>query len=107
MLALWKDPFFSEFMAPYTRGQEVYKSDQDYEVHVEVPGFKPEDIEVTYHDRTLEISAKREGATLRRAYTVPTTIDTESISARAEHGLLTVKLPSKPEHKPRKIKVQG
>lgn len=71
---------------------------------LELPGKKPEDIEVNVENKILTIGLK--GKELRR-YRLADSIDQDGISAKTEHGVLTVTLPRKQEAKPaaRKITV--
>jgi HSP20 family protein len=92
-----------------------------FQVKAAVPGFKPEDVEVTYHDGLLSISAQRrqeseskQGSYLRRELSVgnysrtvqlPGDIKASDIRASFENGVLTVDVPKSPEAKPVKIPI--
>jgi HSP20 family protein len=90
-------------------------------VKAAVPGFKPEDVEVTYHDGVLNISAQRkqesetkEGSYLRRELSVgnysrsvqlPGDIKAGAIKASFDNGVLTVELPKSQPVQPVKISI--
>jgi len=90
-------------------------------IRVEIPGIKPEDVDITVEDRTLTISGKREFAEtteqggyhrreiftgeFKRTLVLPEGLNAEEITAKAEDGMLTVTLPRRPEVLPRKVKV--
>ncbi len=48
---------------------------------------------------------ERQYGSFTRAFTLPTTVDTESVSATYDTGVLKVNLPKKAEAKPKQIKV--
>lgn len=59
---------------------------------LEVPGKRPEDIEVSVENQILSVKVK--GRTLK-SYELSDIIDLDRIEARTEYGLLTVSLPKK------------
>lgn len=89
----------------------------------ELPGMAEDDVDVELENNVLTISGKKheekeEGekggkfhlvertfGSFRRSFTLPRTVDAESIEARYEDGLLTVHMPKAAEAKSRKIKV--
>ncbi len=85
---------------------DVRRTDDGYRIEATLPGFKPEDIEVTLGQGTLTISAKRSeekkeepgrylhrevysGSYLRRVV-LPRDVKAEDISTAFEDGMLTV-----------------
>jgi HSP20 family molecular chaperone IbpA len=89
-----------------TLGLDITKTENGYAVELPVPGFGPEQIEVTLEDRVLTISGKSAKRNFTRAIVIPDEIDTESIEAKVEHGLLTLGLHIHPKAQPRKIDVR-
>jgi len=101
---------------------DIVEVDNGYRIQAPVPGFKPENVEVTYSDGVLTINAKRteektqkEGNYLRRevAYgnfqrqiTMPRDVRADDIKATFENGVLTVEVPRAPKPKPMKIAIQ-
>ncbi len=70
MLSLWKrdrdifDGFFDEFKSPFTQNGNLMKTDiketeQSYQLQIELPGFKKEDVRVSIEDGYLTIEAER------------------------------------------------
>jgi HSP20 family molecular chaperone IbpA len=96
------DPFQS------MRGFEynVMQTENGYQVEVPVPGFKPADVEVTFADDVLSVSAKSERRSFARSFTVPEDVDPEKIEARVSDGMLVLTLGRRPEAQPRRIAVQ-
>lgn len=101
---------------------DVFDRDKDLVVRVEVPGVNPDDIEVTVEDRTLTIAGTRafteadttEGfhrreiftGQFRRTLVLPEGLEASAVAAKAEHGILEVTVPRRPEVLPRKVKVE-
>lgn len=89
-------------------------------VEVELPGYSKSDIAVDAKNGVLAISAtrgevKREyhhkefgQASVRRAWTIPRSIDLDRVEAAYESGILTVDLPYRVESSeaPRKIEIR-
>lgn len=91
-------------------------------VNVELAGIDPATVETSLTGEYLEISgeapepAKVDGARwyrferrfggFRRRIQVPFPVDAENIEATFKHGLLSIRLPKKPEVLPRKIQVK-
>lgn len=87
----------------------------------DIPGVDPKDIEITMENSVLTIKGERQqehqtdrqgykriervyGAFYRR-FSLPDSADAERISARGEHGVLTVTIPKKEKAQPRRITV--
>lgn len=100
---------------------DAFDRDSDLVIRVEIPGVDPAEIDVTVEDRTLTITGSRsleatgdEGGyhrreirtgEFKRTLVLPEGLNPEEISARADHGLLEITLPRRPEVLPRKVKV--
>jgi HSP20 family protein len=111
----------SEFFAP---AAEASASEDDYVVKVELPGVKEADINVEIHDNVLSVrgekesSRKEEGKTyyfsertygsFQRSFRLPQDVLESDIKADFEDGVLTVRLPKRPEAvaKARKIEIR-
>ena len=111
-------------LAPYC--VDVREDGDHLVVEAELPGYRKEDVEVTLENQTLTITAERKferpqpegdqskgGYLLRerrysrfqRSFTLPDTVDDQTVDAKLSDGVLTVTLNKRPETKPRKIKV--
>ncbi len=102
---------------------EVVETSDAYIVRAELPGVKPEDIEVTLQDDILTIRGKRERSEERkdetihiveRAYgefarslRIPADVKAEAVEATYKDGILEVRLPKSEESKPRRIEVKA
>lgn len=90
---------------------DVADADDEIVVVADVPGFEPEDIDVSVSDRQLRISAEHSAETeqededthyyrrertqraVSRTMTLPTDVDERKASASYENGVLTIELP--------------
>ncbi len=102
---------------------DIIDTDGAYVVKAAVPGFSPEDVEVTFTDGVLSIVARRkeetsgkQGTYLRRelrlgnyarSVQLPGGIRPEDIKASFDSGILTVEIPKARGPQPIKIEVSG
>lgn len=88
----------------------------------DLPGVSREDLKVTVENGVLTVEARRaetsvdgrtarhrerRGFDVRRSVELPESVDTDGIAATIEHGVLTLKLPQKPETRPRTIAIKA
>ncbi len=104
------DPLRAVFgTTPYGGGAlngEVTKTEDGWTVEIPVPGFKPDQIDVTVEDRVLTVSGKTEKRTFQRSILLPEEVDPETIDAKVEHGMLSLGLHLHPKAQPRKIEIK-
>ena len=112
----------SQSLAPY--GVDIREDADHFYVEAELPGFKKEEIDVTLENQTLTIAAERridnrqgdekKGELLLherrysrflRSFTLPPTVNEQSVNAKLADGVLTITLNKREETKPRKIQV--
>ena len=93
-----------------------------YVVTVEVPGVKPEEIDITLEDGLLTIQGERRFTqessdqqfhrverrygSFRRSITLPSQVQADQIEASFDNGVLEVVVPKAEEAKPKKITVR-
>ena len=96
---------------------DVYETEKNYVVRVEIAGMREEDFEITVENNFLAISGSRPDVPERRAYQqmeirfgkfetvvgMPGPLDIESSSAEYKEGFLTVTLP---KAKPNQIEIE-
>ena len=101
-----------EFETPYSRwftptskyvGED--KGDR-IELSVDIPGVTKQDVEITYENGILRISAERDNRKYNQSYTVRQDLDASKISAKLENGVLLVTLPKTEKAKALEIKVK-
>lgn len=101
---------------------DSYELEDRYEVRLDVPGSGPERIEVLVEEGVLLIRASvpdrgpNGGAVVRsehrtagygRRIRLGEDVDPEGITASCDAGVLTVRLPKRARHLPRRIEVSG
>jgi HSP20 family protein len=115
-------PDGGSYLAPY--GVDVREDADHIYVEAELPGFRKEDVDITLENQTLTITAerseeKKEGdqkkgdyllrerrfSRFQRSFTLPPTVDEQSVNARLNEGVLTITLNKREETKPRKVQV--
>ena len=117
---------FGTFSPALARGAfpalNLYETEDAYVLTAEVAGIAPEDLEISLEGSTVTLRGERkvaseEGASVhrnerplgafRRAIDLPVPIDGEKVEATHRHGVLTLRLPKAPEHRPRQISVKA
>ena len=93
-------------------------------IDAELPGFKKEEVNVDLENGMLTISAEHKSETqekgakkgdwllherrydrFERSFTLPSTVDAQTVQAKLNEGVLTVTLSKREESKPHKITV--
>lgn len=100
---------------------DVEEDQEAFILHVELPGVKPDAVEVNLEENVLTVSSERsfyqdreaDGfrrierrfGRFHRAVRLPDRVDPEKVGARYENGLLTITVPKAEETKPRRIEI--
>jgi HSP20 family protein len=101
---------------------DITETETHFVIHADLPGVKPDQIEVTAENGILTLKGTREsrkeeekdnykrierfsGSFMRR-FTLPDTADLDKISAKTKDGVLDLTIPKVEKAKPKKIKVQ-
>lgn len=107
---------------------DVRETDAGYDVFIDLPGFKKEDVKLDLHNGYLTITANRDGShdeqdqngryirqerytgSCARSFYVGEELKPEDVEARFENGILTLSLPKAeakqlPEKKPTEIEI--
>ncbi len=123
---------FNDFARPET-GQEtlaagnfmpavdVYEDEHKLVLKLEVPGVRQEDLDVRVENQTLTVRGERRFdaeekeenfhrierrfGTFTRSFTLPLTVDTGSVAAKYENGVLAIQLSKKEAAKPKQVKI--
>ena len=102
------DRFFTRaFDVPvWSGGANVKELDDHAEVTMDVPGVKPEQIQVTAEHRTITVTTTSEDRQpVTRQYTVGSKYDIGQVRAKLELGVLTLSLPKAAEAQPRAVPI--
>src|SRR5256712_1424181 len=100
---------------------DVYEDEHNITLKIEVPGIDEKDIGVKIENNTLTVHGERkfekeekeenfrrverQYGSFTRSFTLPTTVDAETVQAHYDKGILKVQLAKKAEAKPKQIKV--
>jgi HSP20 family protein len=128
------DRLFESFLAPFWGAQEsvgartfplmnVWQDDESFHVEAELPGFRPEDLDISVEGDELTIRGSREGGettqdgqviraerfrgSFERSIRLPVRLDGDKVTAELTNGVLTVHLPKPAEAMARKIRITG
>ena len=128
------DRLFDDFFGPVSGGEngrqltptyflpiDVKESETGYEISAAVPGFAPEEVDITFADGVLKIAAQHQseseserGGYLRRevawgnyqrAVQLPGDVNGDEITASFEKGMLAISVPKLPRPEPKRIQV--
>jgi HSP20 family protein len=136
MFTLWSDidRLFNRSLADWMQDERAFREDCLYgayrmnlidkgdnlEFIAELPGVEEKDMNLSVHNDTLTLSAKRavkydEGDTLylsergnydvKRSIALPVRVDADKSTASLKNGVLRVVLPKSPESQPKQIAI--
>lgn len=105
----------------FTPRVDIVESESELTLFAEVPGVRPEDVELRYEKGELVLHARvkprptpqtillqeYEEGDFFRAFTIHESIDAGRIAAECKNGMLTVHLPKVEAVRPRQIAVRG
>jgi HSP20 family protein len=107
----------------YHLAVNISETKEAYRIEAPVPGFRPEDVEVTFADGILTINAQRKEEETRkedsymrrevamghyrRQISLPGDVRGDDIKATFDNGVLTVMVPRAPRPEPKRIQVQA
>ena len=101
---------------------DIIESAQHYEIQLDLPGVKSEQVQVELEDNTLKISGEkvrpqsenetyrykeRVTGTFTRQFRLPEDANLNAINARFENGVLSLTVQKQEQTKPRKIEIKA
>jgi len=102
---------------------DVRETPDAFVVQASLPGFKPDDVQITVHGDTVVIRGEhkaeekkdegtwhlreRRAGSFQRAFSLATPVDSDKADAQFENGVLTLTLPKSEKAKPKQIKIGG
>jgi HSP20 family protein len=100
---------------------DIAEDNKHFLVTADVPGMKPEDIDIQVENNVLTIRGERKHevkgekhgyhrierhyGSFQRAFTLPEGVDADKIEASVEHGTLVLRVPKPVSALPKKVKV--
>ncbi len=120
MRRLFEDRGLFDFETPAT---DVYETDHEYVVELEVPGFEQDDLSVEVLDHRLVVRGEYEEDTekagrelllherlerrFERRFDLPVEVDADNVVAECDKGVLTLHVPKTgSKAKPRKVTIK-
>ncbi len=107
--------------AAFVPAVDIYEDDKKVMLKLEVPGIEEKDLDVSVENNTLTVKGERKFekeekeenfhrierryGSFYRAFTLPSTVDTEHVEAKYNAGVLKLELLKKPEAQPKQIKI--
>ncbi|MFN0084055.1 MAG: Hsp20/alpha crystallin family protein [Blastocatellia bacterium] len=101
---------------------DIYESGDEFVVKAELPEVKKEDVNVTFENNVFTLRGERKFDTAEhgehfhriesrygeflRSFTLPQQVDAGKINAEFKDGILRVRLPKRPEAKPKQIEIK-
>jgi HSP20 family protein len=87
---------------------DVFENEDGLQLYLDMPGVKPDAIEVHVEGRVLTVQGVRSygSSGWRRSFNLPDGFDSEHIAAKAEDGVLRLDIPMTEARKPRRIEVR-
>src|SRR4030081_3984561 len=108
----------------WTPAVDIKETDNDIRIDLELPGLRPEDVEITAENGLLTIrgekrSERKEGddgrfhvversyGTFMRTFTLPQGVDENQIQAEFKDGVLSIRIPKTALPQPKRIQIAG
>ena len=102
---------------------DIYETPDAYRVVAELPGFGPDDVDVTVNEGTLTIKGERKFydevneenfhrverrfGSFQRIVSLPAQVEADKVEANFDKGVLTVSIPKAERAKPRRIEIKA
>jgi HSP20 family protein len=117
---LFNQFFRSEGGTAWYAPVSIWEADNTFHVEADAPGVTKEDVEITFDKGTLQISLERKApegdrtnwhnergyGKVSRSFSLPDTVDPNTITAELTNGVLHVTITKLPEAQPKKIDVK-
>ena len=117
---LFNQFFRSEGGATWHTPVSIWEADNVFHVEVDAPGVTKEDVDITFEKGTLQVTLERKApegertnwhsergyGKVSRSFSLPDTVDPNTIGAELTNGVLHVTISKVPEAQPKKIDVK-
>lgn len=107
--------------ASFVPAVDIYEDEKKVMLKLEIPGMEEKDLDIRVENHTLTVKGERKFekeekeenfhrverryGSFFRAFTLPSTVDTENVAASYNAGVLKLELTKKPEAQPKQIKI--
>jgi HSP20 family protein len=108
--------------ATYVPAVDVHEEKERFVVQADLPGVKPEDVEITADKGVLTLRGERKASQVEkqegyerrervtgsftRRFTLPENVQTDAITAKFAHGVLEVSIPKAAVAAPKRVVVE-
>lgn len=83
------------------------ESEKDcFNLEIELPRFRKENIKLSAENNVLHISAEQDNLKFYHSVSIPSTLDTNTIEAKLDHGVLSVSAKKAEQAKTKTIKIK-
>ena len=117
---LFNQFFRSEGGATWHTPVSIWEAENVFHVEVDAPGVTKEDVDITFEKGTLQVTLERKApegertnwhsergyGKVSRSFSLPDTVDPNTIGAELTNGVLHVTISKLPEAQPKKIDVK-
>jgi HSP20 family protein len=118
---LFEDAFTRDGMS-WTPAVDIKETESDLRVELELPGLKPEDVEITAENGVLTIRGEKRSerkedeqsryhvvertyGSFMRTFQLPQGVDEDQIAAEFDNGILSLRIPKAALPQPRRIQI--
>ena len=77
-----------------------------FNLEIELPRFRKESIKLSAENNVLHVSAEQDNLKFYHSVSIPTTLDTNTIEAKLDHGVLTISAQKAEQSKTKIIKIK-
>ena len=123
MNMILRDHFLNSFFSTFEGSQkhdseyEIYENESSFDIHIELPGLKKEQLSVKVHENHLKVNTNETGIDSKsenknrrarkfsKTFKLPSIVDQTKISSSLEDGILTLNLPKFEKEAPRVIDI--
>lgn len=122
MNMILRDHFLNSFSTfevsqKYDSEYEIYENESSFDIHIELPGLKKEQLSVKVHENHLKVNTNETGIDgksenknrrarkFSKTFKLPSIVDQTKISSSLEDGILTLNLPKFEKEAPRVIDI--
>lgn len=103
------DAFEKQSQVPNSPVVSLEEKEESFELEIELPGVRKEDIDIQMENNILSVTALRKKGTselnYKRNFKISEEVDSENVQASYENGLLTLALKKKKQPEAKKIQV--
>ncbi|MCG8668269.1 MAG: Hsp20/alpha crystallin family protein [Pseudomonadales bacterium] len=115
-----KEAFSNNAAKRWHPATDIQESENGYSITLDLPGVKPDEVNIEVHEQKLHISGERKRETnsenkvhynervygsFNRVFRLPKDADETAINAKFELGVLNVEIPKQEKLQPRKVTI--